>query len=165
MKCDVHLEVNGRPQTLQVDAGTWLIDGLRDSLGLYGTHQGCDTAQCGACTVQIDGQAVKSCNVLAVQMRGRAVRTVEGLTTGVDGLHLMQQAFSRHHALQCGFCTPGFLMRAVALIHEPEAAQATIDPQWVRHALGGNLCRCTGYDGIVRAVCEGLLAMRMAGQQ
>lgn len=163
MSGPVPLQVNGQWHTLQLEPQTLLIDGLRDALGLRGTHQGCDTAQCGACTVQLDGQAVKSCNVLVLQAQGRAVRTVEGLAATPDQLHPMQQAFSKHHALQCGFCTPGFLMRAVALADAPQAAQEPIDPQWVRHAIGGNLCRCTGYEGIVQAICEGLTEMRKAG--
>jgi len=159
----IHLQVNGSACSVKVEPNMLLVDCLRGPLGLRGTHQGCDTAQCGACTVQVDGRAVKSCNVLALQVQGRAVRTVEGLASAPDQqLHPMQQAFSRHHALQCGFCTPGFLMRAVAMADEPEAAGESIDPHWVRHALGGNLCRCTGYEGIVKAVCEGLTAMRGA---
>lgn len=158
----VKLEVNGAACAAEVEADTFLVELLRGPLGLRGTHQGCDTAQCGACTVLLDGRPVKSCNVLALQAQGHAVRTVEGLTPGPDELHPLQQAFSRHHALQCGFCTPGFLMRAVALADAPEAAHDPIDPQWVRHALGGNLCRCTGYEGIVQAICEGLRAMRQA---
>lgn len=158
---DVSLQVNGEHHCARVAADTLLLDALRGPLGLHGTHQGCDTAQCGACTVLMDAKPIKSCNVLALQMQGRALHTVESLAPG-DGLHPMQQAFSRHHALQCGFCTPGFLMRAVALAAEPEAASDPVDPQWVRHALGGNLCRCTGYEGIVKAVCEGLVAMRAA---
>jgi carbon-monoxide dehydrogenase small subunit len=159
---ELKLEVNGAGCAAEVEAATFLVDLLRGPLGLRGTHQGCDTAQCGACTVLMDGRPVKSCNVLALQAHGHAVRTVEGLAPGPDELHPLQQAFSRHHALQCGFCTPGFLMRAVALADAPEAALDPIDPQWVRHALGGNLCRCTGYEGIVLAVCEGLGAMRKA---
>ena len=159
---EVKLEVNGRSCSAQVEPDTFLVDCLRGPLGLTGTHKGCDTAQCGACTVMVEGRALKSCNVLAVQMDGRRVRTVEGLAPSPDRLHPMQEAFSRHHGLQCGFCTPGFLMRAVSLADEPEAACDPIDPQWVRHALGGNLCRCTGYEGIVAAVCEGLVAMRGA---
>jgi carbon-monoxide dehydrogenase small subunit len=159
---DITLDVNGSRCTASVEADTLLIELLRDTLGLRGTHQGCDTAQCGACTVLMNGKAIKSCNVLAAQMQGHSVCTVESLARAADALHPMQQAFSQHHALQCGYCTPGFLMRAVALAHEPEARQNPIDPQWVRHALGGNLCRCTGYEGIVRAVCEGLRAMRQA---
>ncbi|MES2977377.1 MAG: (2Fe-2S)-binding protein [Pseudomonadota bacterium] len=159
---DVKLEVNGKTCCVLLEANTFLVDALRGPLGLTGTHQGCDTAQCGACTVLMDGKAIKSCNVLAAQMQGRALHTVESLASGPGELHPMQQAFSRHHALQCGFCTPGFLMRAVALAAEPEAAFDPIDPSWVRHALGGNLCRCTGYEGIVQAVCEGVVAMRKA---
>jgi carbon-monoxide dehydrogenase small subunit len=158
---DVNLQVNGSACCARVEADTLLVDALRGTLGLTGTHQGCDTAQCGACTVLMDGKPIKSCNVLAFQMQGRELRTVEGLAAG-DELHPMQQAFSRHHALQCGFCTPGLLMRAVALASEPDAAHDPIDPQWVRHALGGNLCRCTGYEGIVQAICEALPAMRRA---
>jgi carbon-monoxide dehydrogenase small subunit len=158
---DVSLQVNGEHHCAWLAADTLLVDALRGPLGLHGTHQGCDTAQCGACTVLMDAKPIKSCNVLALQMQGRALHTVESLAQG-DVLHPMQQAFSRHHALQCGFCTPGFLMRAVALAAEPEAACDPIDTQWVRHALGGNLCRCTGYEGIVKAVCEGLVAMRTA---
>ena len=160
----IQLQVNGQLHAVRLQAQTWLIDGLRDALGLRGTHQGCDTAQCGACTVLLDGKAVKSCNVLVGQAQGRAVTTVEGLADATDQLHPMQQAFSKHHALQCGFCTPGFLMRAVALAAEPQAAQQPIDPQWVRHAMGGNLCRCTGYEGIVNAICEGLSVMRKVNQ-
>lgn len=158
---DVSLQVNGEHHCAWLAADTLLVDALRGPLGLHGTHQGCDTAQCGACTVLMDAKPIKSCNVLALQMQGRALHTVESLAQG-DVLHPMQQAFSRHHALQCGFCTPGFLMRAVALAAEPEATCDPIDPQWVRHALGGNLCRCTGYEGIVKAICEGLVAMRTA---
>lgn len=158
----LRLEVNGTARSVDVEAGTLLVECLRGPLGLHGTHQGCDTAQCGACTVQLDGRAVKACNLLAAQADGRSIRTVEGLADAPDRLHPMQQAFSRHHALQCGFCTPGFLMRATAMADEPEAACDPVDPAWVRHALGGNLCRCTGYEGIVHAVCEGLAAMRDA---
>lgn len=163
MSDQVQLQVNGQLHAVQLEPQTLLIDGLRYALGLHGTHQGCDTAQCGACTVQVDGKAVKSCNVLALQVQGRSVRTVEGLAPAPDQLHPMQQAFSKYHALQCGFCTPGFLMRAVALADEPQAAQDPINPQWVRQAIGGNLCRCTGYEGIVQAICEGLSAMRQVG--
>ena len=158
---DVKLQINGAQHCARLEADTLLVDALRGPLGLSGTHQGCDTAQCGACTVLMDAKPIKSCNVLALQMQGRVLHTVESLAQG-DELHPMQQAFSRHHALQCGFCTPGFLMRAVALAGEPEAACDPIDPQWVRHALSGNLCRCTGYEGIVKAICEGLVAMRTA---
>jgi carbon-monoxide dehydrogenase small subunit len=130
-----------------------LIDVLRNDLRLTGTHQACDTAQCGACTVLAGGAAVKSCNVLALQMQGREIRTIESVGTAQQ-LHALQQAFSRHHALQCGYCTPGFVMRALAMREEGVSASA----QAVREALSGNVCRCTGYVGIVAAICEWLAA-------
>ena len=153
----LRLRVNGQEHALPIEAGTLLIDALRDDLKLTGTHQGCDTAQCGACTVLCDGAAVKSCNVLALQMQGREICTIESVGTA-DQLHLMQQAFSAHHALQCGYCTPGLIMRALAMHAEGVPAQ----PQAVREALMGNICRCTGYEGIVAAICEGLSQMREA---
>ena len=153
----LRLHVNGQGHALNTEAGTLLIDALRDDLKLTGTHQGCDTAQCGACTVLCDGAAVKSCNVLALQMQGREIRTIESVGTA-EQLHVMQQAFSTHHALQCGYCTPGLIMRALAMHTEGVPAQ----PQAVRDALMGNICRCTGYEGIVAAICEGLTKMREA---
>ena len=154
----VSLQVNGQPVALAVPPSTLLVDLLRQQLGLTGTHQGCDTAQCGACTVLVDGAATKSCNVLALQINGARVLTIEGLENADGSLHLMQQAFGRHHALQCGFCTPGMVMRGVAM----EAEGVPSEPQAVSQALCGNLCRCTGYRGIVNAVCEGLERMRLA---
>jgi aerobic carbon-monoxide dehydrogenase small subunit len=160
MSIEIQLQVNGVAQCAQVPPHTLLLDYVRDHLHLRGTHQACDTAQCGACTVLVDGKAIKSCNVLVAQASGQVVCTIEGLSP-VDGpLHVMQQAFSQHHALQCGFCTPGFVMRAVALAAELGDASAPPSAQQVRQALGGNLCRCTGYEGIVKAVCAGLSAMR-----
>ena len=154
--CSLSLQVNGQPVQRDVAPGLLLVELLRDTLNLTGTHQGCDTAQCGACTVLADGQAIKACNVRALQMHGRAITTIEGLAPAAGELHVMQQAFSTHHGLQCGFCTPGMVMRAVAMQAEAVPAQ----PQAVRHALAGNLCRCTGYEGIVDAICSGLKAMR-----
>jgi len=144
----MQLSVNGRAVEADVEPATLLVELLRGPLGLTGTHQGCDTAQCGACTVLLDGQAVKSCAVLALQARGQAVTTVEGLA-GADGaLHPLQQAFIDAHGLQCGFCTPGMLMAASALLAEhPAPSEAQIE-----QALEGNLCRCTGYVNIVGAV-------------
>ena len=155
----VSLQVNGQPVALAVPPFTLLVDLLREQLGLTGTHQGCDTAQCGACTVLVDGAATKSCNVLALQVNGASVLTIEGLEAADGSLHPMQQAFGRHHALQCGFCTPGMVMRGVAMAAEGVPSE----PQDVSQALCGNLCRCTGYRGIVNAVCEGLQQMRAAG--
>jgi len=157
----VSLQVNGQPVALAVPPSTLLVDLLRQQLGLTGTHQGCDTAQCGACTVLVDGAATKSCNVLALQVNGARVLTIEGLENAAGSLHPMQQAFGRHHALQCGFCTPGMVMRGVAM----EAEGVPSEPQAVSQALCGNLCRCTGYRGIVNAVCEGLERMRLAKQE
>lgn len=154
----ISLQVNGQPVDLAVPPSTLLVDLLREQLALTGTHQGCDTAQCGACTVLVDGAATKSCNVLALQVNGARVLTIEGLENADGSLHPMQQAFGRHHALQCGFCTPGMVMRGVAMAAEGVPSE----PQAVSQALCGNLCRCTGYRGIVNAVCEGLERMRLA---
>jgi len=143
----ISLKLNGRPVTCDVEARTLLVELLRDRLGLCGTHVGCDTSQCGACTVHLDGRSVKSCTMLAVEAEGRAVTTIEGLAS--DGaLHPMQAAFREHHGLQCGFCTPGMIMSATELVaRRPGATEREI-----RTWLEGNLCRCTGYHNIVKAV-------------
>jgi carbon-monoxide dehydrogenase small subunit len=143
----VSMTVNGRSVTGEVEARTLLVFFLREHLGLTGTHVGCDTTSCGACTILMDGLAVKSCTVLAVQADGAQITTIEGLA--VDGeLHPVQEGFWERHGLQCGFCTPGMIMAAVALLEENSSA--TEDE--IRHGLEGNLCRCTGYHNIVRAV-------------
>jgi aerobic carbon-monoxide dehydrogenase small subunit len=143
----IQLRVNGHTHTVQADASTLLVHLLRGSLALTGTHIGCDTGQCGACTVLLDGRAVKSCSVLAVQAEGTEVTTIEGLAPE-DRLHPVQEAFAACHGLQCGYCTPGMVMTAVCLLREqPQPSEATIV-----HALEGNLCRCTGYTNIVAAV-------------
>jgi len=150
----ISLRVNGRDTTVDVEPRTLLIDALRGPLGLTGTHQGCDTGQCGACTVHLDGQAVKSCSVLAVQAAGQAVTTVEGLASG-DALHPVQQAFIDCHGLQCGFCTPGMMMSAACLLQQnPRPSDAQI-----AQALEGNLCRCAGYANIVAAVRQAAQAL------
>ncbi len=151
------ITVNGHAHSLDAPPQTLLVELLRERLRLTGTPVGCDTAQCGACTVLVDGKAVKSCNVLAVQVDGAAIQTVEGLKQAKDW-HPIQLAFSKHHALQCGFCTPGMMMRCVAMASEAIAAT----PNEVAAALAGNLCRCTGYEGIVAAACEALPHMRSA---
>jgi len=156
MTAPVQFTLNGQPVSLQVAPSAWLLDVLREGCQLTGTHQGCDTAQCGACTVLVDGLAVKSCNRLALQTQGQSVTTIEGVAPSADALHVMQQCFSRHHALQCGFCTAGLVMRALAMVQEDVPAEEHA----VRAALSGNLCRCTGYEGIVKAVCEGLTLLR-----
>ena len=154
MKIPVSLTVNGQPVSSQVEPRTLLVEFLRGPLQLTGTHVGCDTAQCGACTVLVDGKPMKSCNMLAVQAQGKTITTIEGLAT--DGaLHPMQAAFRKNHGLQCGFCTPGMVMAAVGLAgqaKQPTEAQ-------IREALDGNFCRCTGYHNIVKAVQEGLAEM------
>ena len=155
---EVRLRVNGADRGVQVAPDESLVDTLRERLGLTGTHQGCDTAQCGACTVLVEGAPVKSCNRLTAQTAGLEVLTVEALADMHGPLHPIQQAFSRHHALQCGFCTPGFVMRTLAMGHESVPAE----PASVREALAGNLCRCTGYEGIVAAICEVLPVLRQA---
>jgi carbon-monoxide dehydrogenase small subunit len=153
----LQLEVNGQAVATEVAPATLLIDLLRDALALTGTHAGCDTAQCGACTVLMDGESVKSCSVLAVQVAGRRITTVERLAQG-DRLHPLQQAFSACHGLQCGFCTPGMLMAAACLLaSHPEPSDAEI-----AHALEGNLCRCTGYVNIIAAVRQA--ATTIAGE-
>ncbi|TCL71210.1 (2Fe-2S)-binding protein [Rhizobium sp. BK251] len=140
--------VNGTPETREIEDRTLLVHFLRDHLGLTGTHIGCDTTQCGACTVILDGRAVKSCTVLAVSADGSAVATVEGLAQN-GRLHDVQQAFHEYHGLQCGFCTPGMIMAAVDMIRRHDGM---LDEHTVRHELEGNLCRCTGYHNIVKAV-------------
>jgi carbon-monoxide dehydrogenase small subunit len=151
----IQLTVNGQPAEAQVDSGLLLVDLLRGPLGLTGTHVGCDTSQCGACTVLLDGHAVKSCSVLALQAAGRSVTTVEGLSR--DGaLHPVQEAFIACHGLQCGFCTPGMVMTAACLLSENRQPS---DDQ-VAQALEGNLCRCTGYVNIVAAVQSAAAVLR-----
>ena len=143
----VSLTVNGRPVTMEVEGRTLLVKLLRERLRLTGTHVGCDTTQCGACTVLFNGDAVKSCTVLAMQADGAEVVTIEGVGSET-GLHPVQQAFHEHHALQCGFCTPGMVMNALDLLRkQPDPSEHDI-----RHWLEGNLCRCTGYHNIVEAV-------------
>jgi aerobic carbon-monoxide dehydrogenase small subunit len=147
MKSAVTITVNGAPRTAEVEPRTLLVHLLREHLNLTGTHVGCDTSNCGACTVWLDGEAVKACTVLAVQADGREVTTIEGIAGNGD-LHPMQRAFHEHHALQCGYCTPGMVMSAIKLL---EANPAPSDEE-IRTGLEGNLCRCTGYENIVAAV-------------
>jgi carbon-monoxide dehydrogenase small subunit len=146
---NVRLNVNGVEHELDVEPRLLLVHALRDRLGLTGTHVGCDTSNCGACTVHLNGEAVKSCTILAVQAEGEQVTTIEGLGTE-ENLHPMQEAFWNNHGLQCGYCTPGMIMAASALLTEnPDPSENE-----VRHALEGNLCRCTGYHNIVKAVLD-----------
>ena len=155
MAIPIRLTVNGKPVDAKVEPHTLLVQFLRKHLRLTGTHVGCDTAQCGACTVHLDGRAVKSCNVLVVQADGASVTTIEGLAVNGE-MHPVQQAFRECHGLQCGFCTPGMVMAATALLKDRPNA----DAQAIRDQLEGNLCRCTGYHNIVRAVQQGQAAMQ-----
>jgi aerobic carbon-monoxide dehydrogenase small subunit len=151
----VTVSVNGEPRSADIEPRLLLARFLRDTLGLTGTHIGCDTSNCGACTVLLDDVPVKSCTVLAVQADGREVKTVEGLETA-EGLHPMQAAFHEQHGLQCGFCTPGMMLTAIALLEEnPDPSDDEI-----RWALSGNICRCTGYQNIVKAVRQAATTMR-----
>jgi carbon-monoxide dehydrogenase small subunit len=152
----VSLTVNGKPLTIEAPPHTLLVQALRDKLNLTGTHVGCDTAQCGACTVMMDGRAVKSCNMLLAQAEGSSVTTIEGLASADGTLHPMQAAFKECHGLQCGFCTTGMVMSAVGLC----TTHQHLNEQTIREGLEGNLCRCTGYQNIVKAVAQGAAAMK-----
>jgi len=155
MSNSVQLKVNGKSVILDCPSNTTLVDLIRERLELTGTHVGCDTTQCGACTVHLNGRAVKSCTILAAQCEGAEVTTIEGLGNA-DNLHPMQEAFRECHGLQCGFCTPGMIMSAVDLVHrEPD-----INEQVIREGLEGNICRCTGYHNIVLAVESAAKKMR-----
>ena len=155
MAISISLTVNGSPVTANVEPHTLLVQFLREQLRLTGTHVGCDTAQCGACTVHLNGRAIKSCNMLAVQAEGQDITTIEGLSKNGE-LHPMQAAFRECHGLQCGFCTPGMVMSATALV----ATHPNLTEDEVRRQLDGNLCRCTGYHNIVKAVQAAASARR-----
>ena len=152
----ITMTVNGAAVTQPVEPRTLLVQFIRETLGLTGTHIGCDTSQCGACVVHVNGVSVKSCSMLAVQADGATVQTIEGLAAANGGLHAVQEAFRDNHGLQCGFCTPGMVMSAVDLLRvTPDPSEAEI-----RHWLEGNLCRCTGYHGIVKAVLDAAQRLR-----
>ena len=155
MTIEVAMTVNGKAAKADVDPRTLLVEFLREHLSLTGTHVGCDTGQCGACTIHLDGRAVKSCLILAAQVAGAKVTTIEGLASN-GAMHPMQTAFKECHGLQCGFCTPGMVMTALDIV----ATEKSIDEKTVREGLDGNLCRCTGYHNIVKAVQQGAAAMR-----
>ena len=151
----ITMNVNNKQVSGDVEGRTLLVEFIRDNLGLTGTHVGCDTSQCGACTVHVNGRAVKSCSLLAAHVDGADVLTIEGLADG-DTLHPMQEAFRQHHALQCGFCTPGMVMSAIGIINDnPDPSEREI-----REALEGNICRCTGYHNIVEAISAAAKEMR-----
>jgi aerobic carbon-monoxide dehydrogenase small subunit len=154
----VKLTVNGKAVSVDVEDRTLLVHVLRDHLNLTGTHIGCDTSQCGACVVHVDGRAVKSCTMLAGQAGGSSVTTIEGIARG-DDLHPMQAAFRDNHGLQCGYCTPGMIMSAIDIV---QRHGGQLDEETVRHELEGNICRCTGYHNIVRAVLDAAGRMKVA---
>ncbi len=154
----VQFKVNGKSASVDVSPNTLLVQALRENLKLTGTHVGCDTSQCGACTVVVNGRAIKSCSTLAVQQQGAEITTIEGLAQADGTMHPMQAAFKECHGLQCGFCTTGMVMSAVDLCkHNPKATEPEI-----RELLEGNICRCTGYQNIIKAVQQGQLAMALA---
>ena len=156
MDIPISLTVNGKSVARTVDSRTLLVQFLRETLQLTGTHVGCDTAQCGACTVHMNGRAIKSCSMLAAQVQGSQITTIEGLAAADGTLHPMQAAFKECHGLQCGFCTPGMVMSALDLVaHDPEPSEHA-----VREWLEGNICRCTGYHNIVKAVQQGARDMK-----
>ncbi|EKV31754.1 Carbon monoxide dehydrogenase small chain [Caenispirillum salinarum AK4] len=160
MALTLNMTVNGKARKVTVESNALLSDVLRVNLGLTGTHVGCDTSQCGACTVHVDGVSVKSCTMLAAQADGATITTIEGLAAPDGTLHPMQAAFKEHHGLQCGFCTPGMVMSAVDLARcEPNASE-----EQIREWLEGNICRCTGYHNIVKAVKTGLTDMQSGGK-
>jgi carbon-monoxide dehydrogenase small subunit len=155
MSITVSMTINGKAVTAELDPRTLLVQFLREHQRLTGTHVGCDTGQCGACTVHLDGRAIKACNILAAQANGAQIVTIEGIASN-DTLHPMQAAFRDHHGLQCGFCTPGMVMNAIDLVQKhPNPSEETI-----RSGIDGNLCRCTGYHNIVKAVRAGAAAMK-----
>jgi aerobic carbon-monoxide dehydrogenase small subunit len=156
MSVRVSMTVNGRPVSADVEPRTLLVSFIREQLRLTGTHVGCDTAQCGACTIHVNGKAVKSCNMLAMQADGAQIVTIEGIAAGDGTLHPMQEAFRENHGLQCGFCTPGMVMTAIDIASSHSAP----NEETIRAELDGNLCRCTGYHNIVKAVQAGAQAMR-----
>ncbi len=155
----VSMTVNGKAVSREVDPRTLLVQFLRENLRLTGTHVGCDTSQCGACVVHVDGRAIKSCTTLAASNEGAEVVTIEGLASG-GKLHPMQQAFQDNHALQCGYCTPGMIMSAIDIVHRKGAK---LDAHVVREELDGNICRCTGYHNIVKSVLQGARDMAASG--
>ena len=156
MTVKVSMAVNGKPASAEVEERTLLVNFIRENLRLTGTHVGCDTAQCGACTIHLNGRAVKSCNMLAMQAEGADILTIEGLAKADGTLHPMQEAFREHHGLQCGFCTPGMVMSAIDLVKNfPNPTE-----EQIREQLDGNLCRCTGYHNIVKAIKAASQTMR-----
>ena len=157
----ISMTVNGKAVSADVEDRTLLVSFIREHLGLTGTHVGCETSQCGACTVHVDGQAMKSCSMLAVMAQGAEITTIEGLAPSADTLHPVLEAFREHHGLQCGFCTPGMIMSAADMIRRYEGK---LDEKTIREQLEGNLCRCTGYHNIVKAIEAAAETMAQSGE-
>ena len=158
----IAMTVNGKSVSRDVADNTLLVEYIRDNLRLTGTHVGCDTSQCGACVVHVDGKAMKSCTMLAASAEGAAVTTVEGLAKSKDELHPMQVAFKENHGLQCGFCTPGMIMTATDMVARYQIEGKTLTEENIRHELEGNICRCTGYHNIVKSIADGASKMMSA---
>ncbi|MBT4738753.1 MAG: (2Fe-2S)-binding protein [Rhodospirillaceae bacterium] len=154
----ISVKINGKQESGEVESRTLLVEFIRYQLGLTGTHVGCDTSQCGACTIHMNGKSVKACTLLAAQADGQDIQTIEGVAPADGPLHPMQEAFRDNHGLQCGFCTPGMIMSALAMVDRHKGEE--LDEQTIREELEGNLCRCTGYHGIVKAIAAGAKAMQ-----
>lgn len=154
----ISLTINGKKESGEVEPRTLLVEFIRYQLGLTGTHVGCDTSQCGACTIHMNGKSVKACTLLAAQADGQDITTIEGVAEPNGTLHPMQEAFRDNHGLQCGFCTPGMVMSALAMVERHKGEE--LDEQTIREELEGNLCRCTGYQGIVKAIAAGAKTMQ-----
>lgn len=154
----ISLTINGKQESGEVEPRTLLVEFIRYQLGLTGTHVGCDTSQCGACTIHMNGKSIKACTLLAAQADGQEITTIEGVAEADGTLHPMQEAFRENHGLQCGFCTPGMIMSALSMVDRHKGE--TLDEQTIREELEGNLCRCTGYHGIVKSIAAGAKAMQ-----
>ena len=154
----ISVTINGKKESGDVEPRTLLVEFIRYQLGLTGTHVGCYTSQCGACTIHMNGRSIKACTLLAVQADGQDIATIEGVAQPDGSLHPMQEAFRENHGLQCGFCTPGMIMSALAMVERHKGEE--LDEQTIREELEGNLCRCTGYQGIVKAITAGAKAMQ-----
>lgn len=154
----ISVTINGKQESGEVEPRTLLVEFIRYQLGLTGTHVGCDTSQCGACTIHMDGKSIKACTLLAAQADGQEITTIEGVAEADGTLHPMQEAFRDNHGLQCGFCTPGMIMSALSMVDRHNGKE--LDEQTIREELEGNLCRCTGYHGIVKAISAGAKAMQ-----
>ena len=161
---DVDIKVNGKREKHTIAENTLLVEFLRETLRLTGTHVGCDTSQCGACVIHLNGKAIKSCSMLAISAHGSSIDTIESLSPPGCALHPMQKAFKENHGLQCGFCTPGMIMSAIAIVERCKKYRIKLDRSVIRHELEGNLCRCTGYQNIINSILQGAQQMHINNQ-